>query len=71
MITIKVVGGHLSGDADALINHLKAKLMVSHMQATRLLSDACERLELACDSDEELAQVTLEDIVNTARDILK
>lgn len=70
---VEVVKRHgaktLGGDVDGLSTLIAERLRVSTSQGRQLLSDACERIEFACDG-EGLEAIKAEDIVAMARTVL-
>lgn len=60
----------LGGDIGGMTRLLARQLKVGRRRARQLLSDACERLELACDG-EGLERVTSADVIDAARQVLQ
>lgn len=61
-------GQTLGGDVENMQRVIAAKFQIARGEADQLLSDACERIELACDG-EGLDKVTMGDIFQVATEI--
>jgi hypothetical protein len=62
-------GPALGGTIGRFTARIEAELKVSRRRARMLLSQACERLELACDDPADLENVSVTDVMRTVRSI--